>query len=401
MKKILLKKSILIFSIWAFIASGAFAQTWTQKADFSGPGDGGFIFTINNKVYLGGVESNKKFWEYDPATNMWTQKADVPGVTTSRSFATGFAINGKGYVTCGSDGGASTVEEDLWEYDPIANTWTQKANIPGSPRDGAFCFVVNNKAYVGGGFDGVSSVIGDFYEYDPSTNTWTAKANLPNPVIFPFAFSIGSKGYISSGAASSETTNTYEYDPTTDTWTAKASFPGTARQAGFAVALNNKAYCGMGMANYTTVFKDYFSYDPSTDTWHNEGNFPAAGRAWISAAAVGSKGYIGTGWDFGASFDKDWWELAVSTDVPNLNNTNSNLSVYPNPAYNTITLHSDNISIPQNCPYTLFNSLGRVVQQGHLQTTHVIDISSLSTGTYILELQTTQAIYRAMVSVIK
>ena len=43
----------------------------------------------------------KDFWEYDPATNAWTQKADFGG--TARYGAVGFSIGSKGYIGTGSD----------------------------------------------------------------------------------------------------------------------------------------------------------------------------------------------------------------------------------------------------------------------------------------------------------
>jgi hypothetical protein len=44
----------------------------------------------------------KDFWEYDPATNTWTQKADFGG--TARYSAVGFSIADKGYLGTGTDG---------------------------------------------------------------------------------------------------------------------------------------------------------------------------------------------------------------------------------------------------------------------------------------------------------
>ena len=40
---------------------------------------------------------------------------------------------------------------DFWEYDPTTNTWTQKANFGGTPRDGAVGFSIGSKGYIGTG----------------------------------------------------------------------------------------------------------------------------------------------------------------------------------------------------------------------------------------------------------
>ena len=48
------------------------------------------------------VHHYKDFWEYDPAANIWTQKADFGG--TEREYAVGFSIGSKGYIGTGYDG---------------------------------------------------------------------------------------------------------------------------------------------------------------------------------------------------------------------------------------------------------------------------------------------------------
>src|SRR5580765_6530695 len=56
-------------------------NTWTQKTSFGGTERYGVVgFSIGSKGYMGTGFSNynyyKDFWEYDPATDAWTQKAD-------------------------------------------------------------------------------------------------------------------------------------------------------------------------------------------------------------------------------------------------------------------------------------------------------------------------------------
>lgn len=40
--------------------------------------------------------------------------------------ATGFSINSKGYIGTGYDGNS---KKDFWEYDPATNSWTQKVHF--------------------------------------------------------------------------------------------------------------------------------------------------------------------------------------------------------------------------------------------------------------------------------
>ena len=93
-------------------------------------------FAIGSKGYLGLGTNNGNhlydFWEYDPVTDSWTQKAFFPA--TSRYLPTGLSTTTKGYVGLGE---STSTFKDLWEYDPASNSWTGKANLVGVSRLGA------------------------------------------------------------------------------------------------------------------------------------------------------------------------------------------------------------------------------------------------------------------------
>jgi len=63
----------------------------------------------------------------------WTQKTNFGGVT--RYYSVGFSINNKGYIGTGRDAGGAL--QDFWEYDPVLDTWTQKANYGAGISNGA------------------------------------------------------------------------------------------------------------------------------------------------------------------------------------------------------------------------------------------------------------------------
>ncbi|MBK7751970.1 MAG: hypothetical protein IPI41_04955 [Flavobacteriales bacterium] len=108
----------------------------------------------------------------------WTQKADLPG--TGRWGAVGFAAAGYGYICTGVASGNLT---DLWQWDPVTNIWTQKADFPGGPRREAAAFSINDIGYVGFGRTSPNGgYSNDLWAYDPTTNTWTQKASLPAQV---------------------------------------------------------------------------------------------------------------------------------------------------------------------------------------------------------------------------
>src|ERR1044071_3179889 len=81
------------------------------------------------------------------AQDTWVQKADFGGV--SRASAVGFSINTKGYIGSGYFyNGTLHVFKDFWEYDPLTDSWTQKANLGGVARSGAIGFSIGNKGYI-------------------------------------------------------------------------------------------------------------------------------------------------------------------------------------------------------------------------------------------------------------
>ena len=200
-----MKTKTCIFAVLLAVGlSNSRAQdTWTQKANVGGEARWAATrFSIGSKGYVGtGGQAQfgpfyKDFWEYDPATNVWTQKADFGG--TARDSAVGFSIGTKGYVGTGLDtgeGGRPT--KDFWEYDPGTNVWTQKADFGGVIRFDAIGLSTASKGYIGTGGDGIGNFYNDFWEYDPATNAWTRKADFGGPGrSSAVGLSIGSKGYV-------------------------------------------------------------------------------------------------------------------------------------------------------------------------------------------------------------
>lgn len=245
-------------------------DVWTQKANFSGLGRTGSVaFAIGNFGYIGtGYQGTylNDFWKYDSGTNTWTQIANFPG--GNRTDATGFSIGSLGYVGTGKDN-TGAAHNDFWEYNPSSNIWTQKANLTGIPRYHASSFTINGFGYIGGGGHAVTSILkylNDFWAYNPISDTWSQKANVPDTIIQSATFSIGNYGYISTGVTSLTglTNATWKYDPATDNWTQVASFGGQARSYAAGFSIGNKGYVGTGGLQNGSE-KDFWEYDPNSN----------------------------------------------------------------------------------------------------------------------------------------
>jgi hypothetical protein len=199
------------------------SDTWCRKADLGGLARRGAVgFSIGNKGYIGtggnGVVIYQDFWEYDPATNAWTQKANYLG--GPRWFATGFSIGTKGYIGTGQTStGSLAASQDFYEYDPTTNLWTQKANYLGGQRVAPCGFATATKGYIGTGYDPVSgSYMQDFYEYNPATNTWIPRNSLPGPARYvAVGFSINGIGYLGTGWNGADVGDFYSFNPATNT----------------------------------------------------------------------------------------------------------------------------------------------------------------------------------------
>lgn len=57
-------------------------------------------------------------------------------------------------------------KNDLWEYDPVSDSWTQKASYAGSGREDPVGFSDGTSGYIGTGTN-IFSEFGDFYQYTP------------------------------------------------------------------------------------------------------------------------------------------------------------------------------------------------------------------------------------------
>ena len=157
-------------TVWQYNPS---TNEWTQKASLPATARGfGIAFSHNGKGYAGWGAYNlnffKDFFEYDPQVDYWTQKTDfnfLEGIGIRRAIS--FVANGRIFAGLGIDiGGSTRSTRDIWEYHPDNDTWTHVAIIPNDGGEGAYVFVINNKAYIGGGT--FYSVNQDFYEFDPS-----------------------------------------------------------------------------------------------------------------------------------------------------------------------------------------------------------------------------------------
>lgn len=262
-----------------------------------------------------------------PATLQWTRKADMP--TARTGFATS-VVNGKVFVIGGNiqlkrgevgDLSTSTVEM----YDPETDTWEQKANMP-TARSGVSVSVVDRKIYaIGGsklktmqiprGFSSESEELATVEMYDPVTDTWTQKADMPTPkktmtcVVNGKIYAIG--GWLTTNEEPHlETVEVY--DPGTDTW-AKAENMNCARCSAAISVVNGEIYAigGLGSSPIQDESDFYLSnvevFNPKTNQWQERTEMSVP-KALHTASVIDGKIYV-----IGGYFSKDGEFKKLST----------------------------------------------------------------------------------------
>lgn len=296
---------------------------WTQKADFGGtPRYQSVGFSIGTKGYIGtgfqNAGNTRDFWEWEQSTNVWTQKADFGG--TARTVATGFSIGTKGYIGTGFEDGIDLMgafTKDFWEWDQATNIWTQKADFGGTARTYATGFSIGTNGYIGAGQqDPDFSNTQDFWEYNPATDTWTQKANFGGGLrAYAVGFSIGNLGYMGTGHDGSLAHKDFwEFDPVTNVWTQKADVGLFERFFATGFSIGTKGYIGTGVEAPDFAYSQTFlEWDQASNTWIEQADFPGAPRSYAVGFSIGNKGYIGTGLDTGFITHNDFWEFSTDS----------------------------------------------------------------------------------------
>ena len=297
---------LIITTVFVYIDSHAQNYTWKQKATLPGLSRwGAYKFVIGNLGYIGGGYNNSSlndFWQYNPSNNVWTQMSNCPIATRT---AGSFSIAGYGYVVGGIVSPGSNITNNMYQYNPSNNTWLQKASYPGIPIFGAASFALAGKGYYGVGNAGIATgpYYNDFYEYDPVSDAWTQRAQFPGAGRYGVhGVATSNYGYVGFGL--DENTGLfykdwYQYNPVTNMWIQKQDYPYILSNPS-SFYINNKIYLGTGHIS-TSVYDFIYSYDETANTWTPEPTFIGSGRWCAFGFAINNIGYLGTGTDLGGT----------------------------------------------------------------------------------------------------
>jgi RHS repeat-associated protein len=175
----------------------------------------------SGKLYvLGGFdqslwEKSQAVYEYDPYTDAWQRKADMP---EARTYPQAVNLQGKIYVM--SDDSTA-----LEVYDPLTDAWTSQAPL-NAARNQFALQACQNKLYIIGGYNAsYTALLNTVQAYDPVTNTWSSQSSLPIALEAPRTAVIDDTLYVIGGYNASYGVNPQLFALTGNTWLEKQNAP--------------------------------------------------------------------------------------------------------------------------------------------------------------------------------
>jgi len=280
-------------------------DSWHARAKMPEPRKFEAAFPINGRIYCvtSGDDTGKdggRIYEYSPADEAWTKKRAVKIARHSSGFG---AVNGRIYTIGGfleerPLAGQPSLTGAVEEYDPATDNWRERAPLP-RPRLFAVGAGANGKLYAIGGVAQADARM--FHsrfvdEYDPKADRWTPKADLPLETRAYRVAVANERIFLIGGADrnfSRLLSSVYEYNPATDSWISRAPMP-TPRADYAVTAMNGKIYAFGGLGGMNAAEE----YDPATDRWRTCPGMPASN--WLEVAApLDGRIYVISGWEGG------------------------------------------------------------------------------------------------------
>jgi N-acetylneuraminic acid mutarotase len=388
----MLKHTLLLILCMPIFIFGQTANFWTKKNDFGGlKRERAVAFSIDNMGYVGtGVDTaeivKNDFWQYDALSDSWMQKANVPG--SVRRDAVGFSINNKGYIGLGIDSDESLLGlklKDFWEYDPLTNMWTQIADYPGSGGNGVYfstAFSIDSKGYICGGKIGPNSYSNELWEYKPSINQWTQRAYFPGGVRYQLcSFSIGYYGYVGLGANQDVFKKDFwKYNAGTNQWTQISDFPASERGGACSFTIGTRGFICMGSDG--GLLDDLWEYNPTIDQWASKATYGGSERKNAIAFVAYDKAYVGTGKGYSGK-KAGMEEYTPGQLLETIELSEVNFSVYPNPAGSSFNIISESNNVDK---FMIYSSSGQFIKEFKKDFNNKIKVDGLDfqSGIYLI-----------------
>ena len=200
--------------VWRYDTIG---NEWHRGPDLPVARGAGGSAAINGTLYfVGGMNQSRtteqaEMWSLDLADGSadWVSR---PSMSVGRNHVGVVAAGGKLYTVGGQfSQEASQVTQGVVEvYDPATNLWTRRADMPAARSHiTAGIFELDGRVVVVGGESGFNKVQSSIYSYDPAYDSWATIGQLPA------ARSTVVAGVLADGRLISSTGNSPTFSDTT------------------------------------------------------------------------------------------------------------------------------------------------------------------------------------------
>lgn len=179
-----------------------------------------------------------------------------------------------------------------------AQSWQQLTDFPGSPRDDAAGFNINDKYYCGTGRDDGFNCTRDFYKFNGTTQVWESATPLPVGENRQYAtgFAYDGNGYILCGnnCSTGYLNSFWKFDSSSEQWTPLPALPASGRAGCVHFIIGDSLYL-VGGQNTNGILNEVWRYCFTTQEWVQKSNLPIPGIWRGLAFSYANSGYIGAG----------------------------------------------------------------------------------------------------------
>ncbi len=245
-------------------AVSAASRTWTTDADFNAPGA---TFTSTEVVGTGvaaRVELLKDVTDWKNE-NPGTNPGILEGASATFDSTDNVTVLFGGYF----------YSDKTWEYDHATNTWTEITATPKPPARqsaGLSYDPVQQVVVLFGGYND-TDFLTDTWEYDVLTNTWaqiTPPTSPPSMIDYPLVYHATAQRHVMFGQTLlTGVMQTWAYDASADTWANRNPGGSPSQRSGFALAysVNRDRTVLFGGALLMTLYDQTFEYNYAANSW--------------------------------------------------------------------------------------------------------------------------------------
>ena len=262
---------------------------------------------VDGKLYLFGgftddLQASNQVDVYDPASDSWTRKKDMPTRLTHLNPAS----DGKSIWFAGGFKGKhpGSVSDEVWRYDIASDSWSAGPSLPERRAGGGLAVIERRLHYFGGYKADRDTNAGDHWSLSlEGGKEWHREADLPDPRGLVSCAVLDGKIYALGGDHGHDKTqidvdSCHRFDPATKKWTAIASLPdGRSHFESSTIVHKGRILVVGGRCNSSkpprNVVGDLLQYDPKEDKWRVVGAMPE--KLLAPAAAIISGRIVVTG----------------------------------------------------------------------------------------------------------